>query len=276
MDKIYMTFVQATTGQGGWPLNVFLTPDLKPFFGGTYFPPDNRYGRPGFLQVLQQVQQLWQTRRAELANSAADIHARLEQLSVSNDHLSGLVLTAAVLRDAGALFKQSYDAQHGGFGGAPKFPQPSQPQFLLRYARRFQRRGGRAHGAAHLRPHGRRRHSRSPGRRLRPLLGGCRMAGAALREDALRQRAVGAVVSRRLPGERRGPLRRGGARHPRLRAARHDPSGRRLLLRRGRRQRRARGQVLLLDARRAGEAAHARGVQGGGALLRHHGAGQLR
>ena len=55
VDKIYMTFVQATTGQGGWPLNVFLTPDLKPFFGGTYFPPDSRYGRPGFLHVLQQI-----------------------------------------------------------------------------------------------------------------------------------------------------------------------------------------------------------------------------
>jgi hypothetical protein len=137
VDKIYMTFVQATSGQGGWPLNVFLTPDLKPFFGGTYFPPDSRYGRPGFLQTLKQVAQLWQTRRAELANSAADIHARLEQLSVSNDHLSGAVLTAAVVRDAGAHLQQSYDAQHGGFGGAPKFPQPSQPQFLLRYARRF-------------------------------------------------------------------------------------------------------------------------------------------
>ena len=137
VDKIYMTFVQATSGQGGWPLNVFLTPDLKPFFGGTYFPPDSRYGRQGFLQILKQLDQLWQTRRAELANSAADIYARLEQLSVSNDQLSGLVLTAAVVREAGAGFKQSYDAQHGGFGGAPKFPQPSQPQFLLRYARRF-------------------------------------------------------------------------------------------------------------------------------------------
>ena len=73
-----MTFVQATSGQGGWPLNVFLTPDRKPFFGGTYFPPDNRQGRPGFLQVLQQVRQLWQTRRAELANSAAEIQARLD------------------------------------------------------------------------------------------------------------------------------------------------------------------------------------------------------
>ena len=137
VDKIYMTFVQATSGQGGWPLNVFLTPAREPFFGGTYFPPDNRHGRPAFLQVLQQVQQLWQTRRAELANSAADIRARLEQLGVTQEPLSGVLLSPAVLRNAGALFKGSYDPRHGGFGQAPKFPQPSQPQFLLRYARRF-------------------------------------------------------------------------------------------------------------------------------------------
>src|ERR1044071_7611457 len=66
VDKIYMTFVQATTGSGVWPLNVFLTPQLKPFFGGTYFPPDNRYGRGSFLQVLQQVSQVWQTRHGEI------------------------------------------------------------------------------------------------------------------------------------------------------------------------------------------------------------------
>ena len=137
VDKIYMTFVQATSGQGGWPLNVFLTPELKPFFGGTYFAPLSGYGRPGFLQLLRQVHDLWQTRRAALANSADDIHARLEELSISGDRWSDLVLTAAVLRDAGARLKQSYDAQHGGFGDAPKFPQPSQPQFLLRYATRF-------------------------------------------------------------------------------------------------------------------------------------------
>jgi uncharacterized protein len=137
VDKIYMTFVQATTGQGGWPLNVFLTPDLKPFFGGTYFPPDLRQGRAGLLQVLQQVQELWQTRHAEVADSAADIHARLEQFSAGSDQLSGLVLSADVLREAGARLKQNYDPRQGGFGGAPKFPQPSQPRFLLRYARRF-------------------------------------------------------------------------------------------------------------------------------------------
>src|SRR5208282_2591514 len=78
VDKIYMTFVQSTTGFGGWPMNVFLTPDLKPFFGGTYFPPDARHGRPSFLQILQQISQLWQERKGEIAASAEDIHARLE------------------------------------------------------------------------------------------------------------------------------------------------------------------------------------------------------
>ncbi len=136
VDKIYMTFVQATTGQGGWPLNVFLTPDLKPFFGGTYFPPDNRYGRSSFLEVLQQIQKLWVTRREDLTHSAAELHARLEQATAGaapGDH----PLTAETVRHAATLFKQGYDPRHGGFGGAPKFPQPSQPQLLLRCAHRF-------------------------------------------------------------------------------------------------------------------------------------------
>src|SRR6266478_7461082 len=136
VDKIYMTFVQATSGSGGWPLNVFLTPDLKPFFGGTYFPPDQRYGRPSFLQLLQQIGQMWQTRHAELVNSAADMHERLEQIG-TNQPFSELVLTPEVIRQAGTQFKKSYDPRNGGFGDAPKFPQPSQPQFLLRYAKRF-------------------------------------------------------------------------------------------------------------------------------------------
>src|SRR5204863_1942820 len=80
VDKIYMTFVQATSGSGGWPLNVFLTPDLKPFFGGTYFPPESRFGRPSFLQLLQQISQVWQTRREEVAQSSIRLH---EQLSGS-------------------------------------------------------------------------------------------------------------------------------------------------------------------------------------------------
>jgi len=137
VDKVYMTFVQATTGQGGWPLSAFLTPDLKPFFGGTYFPPGNQHGRPGFLQLLQQIHQLWTTRRADIGDSAEDIHARLEQAAAANHQAEAGTLSEETLRHAGLAFKQSHDARHGGFGGAPKFPQPSQPQFLLRYALRF-------------------------------------------------------------------------------------------------------------------------------------------
>jgi uncharacterized protein YyaL (SSP411 family) len=136
VDKIYMAFVQATTGGGGWPLNVFLTPDRKPFFGGTYFPPDNRHGRPGFLQLLRQIAALWQERRDELTNSAGEIHARLEAATAGSP-VSNLLLTADVLRHAAAVFKATYDPRHGGFGGAPKFPQPGVPSLLLRCAKRF-------------------------------------------------------------------------------------------------------------------------------------------
>ncbi len=136
VDKIYMTFVQSTTGSGGWPMNVFLTPDLKPFYGGTYFPPDNRHGRPGFLHLLQQISQLWQERKNEITASAEEIHARLEgALAVSAG--SNTSLTADVLKNAAAVFKSSYDPVHGGFGSAPKFPQPSIPSLLLRCAKRF-------------------------------------------------------------------------------------------------------------------------------------------
>jgi uncharacterized protein YyaL (SSP411 family) len=136
VDKIYMTFVQATTGSGGWPLNVFLTPDLKPFYGGTYFPPDNRYGRPSFPQVLEQIARLWNERRDHILASADDLRERLQAV-LQGPTPSPLVLTADVLRQAGRLFKAAYDPHHGGFGGAPKFPQPALPSFLLRYARRF-------------------------------------------------------------------------------------------------------------------------------------------
>ena len=136
VDKIYMTFIQATTGGGGWPMNVFLTPELKPFLGGTYFPPDNRHGRPGFLQVLQRVAALWRERRGEIAASADEIHTRLEA-ATTNTAAGNLILTADALRNAATVFKSAYDPRHGGFGGAPKFPQPGMPAFLLRCAKRF-------------------------------------------------------------------------------------------------------------------------------------------
>lgn len=136
VDKIYMTFVQSTTGGGGWPLNCFLTPDLKPFFGGTYFPPESKYGRPSFLDLLRQIANLWQTRHGDVTTSAQDLHERLEAMA-DRPPAGENALTPEVLAHAANLFKRTFDPHHGGFGDAPKFPQPSQPAFLLRYGRRF-------------------------------------------------------------------------------------------------------------------------------------------
>lgn len=142
VDKIYMTFVQATTGSGGWPLNVFLTPELKPFYGDTYFPPVARHGRPAFRDLLGQIVQLWQERRGELDASAQEMHARLE-VRTALPAADGDLPDAETLKHAAATFMAAYDARHGGFGGAPKFPQPSIPLALLRAARRFDLHAGR-------------------------------------------------------------------------------------------------------------------------------------
>ncbi len=137
VDRIYMTFIQATTGQGGWPLNAFLTPDRKPFHGGTYFPPENRQGRPGLTTVLRQISQLWTGRRGEILRSADELHERLATLAAIGPAEAGPALTPAVLAAARARLKQDYDPQHGGFGGPPKFPRPSHPAFLLQAGRRW-------------------------------------------------------------------------------------------------------------------------------------------
>ena len=136
VDKIYMTFVQAMTGQGGWPLNAFLTPDLKPFYGGTYWPPESRYGRPGFLQVLEQIAHAWESRREEIHSSSSDFFERLKEFT-SQQQSESLALSPSVLQTVMAQFKEEYDPKNGGFGRAPKFPRPSQPIFLLRQGMRW-------------------------------------------------------------------------------------------------------------------------------------------
>ncbi len=136
VDKIYMTFVQSTTGSGGWPLNCFITPELKPFFGGTYFPPERKYGRPSFWDVLQHINELWTSRHGDVTNSANELHAKLEEMTVQSA-AGGSLPARAALTNAAEQFKASYDPRNGGFGGAPKFPQPSQPAFLLRYGVEF-------------------------------------------------------------------------------------------------------------------------------------------
>ncbi len=136
VDKIYMTFVQLTTGGGGWPLNVFLTPDLKPFYGGTYFPPEPKHGRPSFRMLLERIVDLWKTRRSDIASSASELVDRLKTASVHEPE-NAFPTGERELQGAGHSYMHEYDPVNGGFGGAPKFPRPSQPLFLLRYAARF-------------------------------------------------------------------------------------------------------------------------------------------
>jgi len=134
LDDTYMAAVQAMTGSGGWPMSVFLTPDLEPFYGGTYFPPDDRHGMAGFPRVLEAVADAYRTRRAEI----------VEQAGLLTNHLRAQIAVPAGDRDperrqldaAVARLAASFDEAHGGFGGAPKFPAPMTLEFLLRAWRR--------------------------------------------------------------------------------------------------------------------------------------------
>lgn len=130
IDRIYMNFVQVTTGQGGWPLSVFLTPDGKPFFGGTYFPPYSKYGRLGFIDVLTQIQRAWSERGAAVTDSANEILNRFKDW-FENGKISENFPSADVLSHAANMLKSNYDREYGGFGDSPKFPQPSLLRFLL-------------------------------------------------------------------------------------------------------------------------------------------------
>jgi uncharacterized protein YyaL (SSP411 family) len=136
VDRVYMTFVQATTGSGGWPMSIWLTPELKPIVGGTYFPPTSRWGRPGFVDVLQQIDELWRTDRGRLVASAETVTERLrEAVNPPSDGVPAAAPKVAgpqALRDAVESFRAGYDARYGGFGDAPKFPRPSELLFLLR------------------------------------------------------------------------------------------------------------------------------------------------
>jgi uncharacterized protein YyaL (SSP411 family) len=139
VDRVYMAFVQATTGSGGWPMTVFLTPGLKPFYGGTYFPPASRWGRPGFLDLLTELARVWKEDRARVDHAAGELFERLQLVTGSRAPTTGptRVADAEALDVAVEQFQLAFDTRHGGFGEAPKFPRPSDLLFLLReYARR--------------------------------------------------------------------------------------------------------------------------------------------
>ncbi|MBI3023573.1 MAG: thioredoxin domain-containing protein, partial [Thaumarchaeota archaeon] len=130
VDEVYMKAVTSLTGQGGWPLSVFLTPELKPFYVGTYYPPEPRHGLPGFLQLLQFASSLWRGKRSEVEQNAEELTRVIRENYSVRPHDS---ISQRLLDDAYAALVSSFGPEHGGYGGPPKFPLPTCIQFMLRY-----------------------------------------------------------------------------------------------------------------------------------------------
>ena len=222
VDRVYMTFVQATTGSGGWPMSVWLTPSLQPFYGGTYFPPVVQVGQAGFRRTSSRRS------RASGARSATRSSSRRRRSPSACARLRSQGGREPVPPPPSSIARSRSSpspsiARRGGFGNAPKFPRPSELLFLLReHARTGAERAAR-HGARHAARDGARRDARPPRRRIPSLFGGRRLARAALREDALRPGAAGAGLRRGRAADRRPLLRRRGHRHARLRARATSP-----------------------------------------------------
>jgi uncharacterized protein YyaL (SSP411 family) len=132
LDSLYMQAVTTLTGSGGWPMSVFLTPDGQPFYGGTYFPPVRRYQMPSFPELLQAIARLWREDRQQLLESAKKLTLHLQTNQANT--LADTPLNSKSLDDAARRLMQAYDWQHGGWGKAPKFPQPMAIEFLLQRA----------------------------------------------------------------------------------------------------------------------------------------------
>jgi uncharacterized protein len=131
VDRVYMTFVQATTGGGGWPMSVWLTPDLKPFVGGTYFPPEDRYGQPAFKTVLERIATAWKENRDKIVEQGGKIVDALRESQTARK-AEGKI-DASILEAGYRQIDRSYDPKEGGFSNAPKFPRPVTLNFLTRF-----------------------------------------------------------------------------------------------------------------------------------------------
>jgi hypothetical protein len=134
VDHFFMNACQILTGRGGWPLSIFMTPDKKPFYAGTYFPKENRYGSIGFRDLLINLNLLWKEKSSEIINSAQEISEYLNKSNVANNTEK---LDENVLHIAYNYFKENFDDEFGGFGNAPKFPSPHNLMFLLRYWKKY-------------------------------------------------------------------------------------------------------------------------------------------
>jgi uncharacterized protein YyaL (SSP411 family) len=134
LDSIYMNAVQMMTGHGGWPMTVFLTPDLKPFYGGTYYPPTDRQGMPGFPRVLEAIADSYKNKKEDVRSSAEAITDELRK--INRLRASDEMLTSEVLNEAFSKLVNNFDRLNGGFGGAPKFPPSMTLMYLLRHHKR--------------------------------------------------------------------------------------------------------------------------------------------
>jgi len=132
VDRVYMTFVQATTGGGGWPMSVWLTPDLKPFVGGTYFPPEDRYGQPAFKKVLERISSAWKQDHEKIAANGSKIIEALQESQLTAADATAKI-DIKVFENAYQQLDRSFDPREGGFSTAPKFPRPVALNFLMRF-----------------------------------------------------------------------------------------------------------------------------------------------
>ena len=199
IDAIYMRALHSLGEQGGWPLTMFLDSEARPFWGGTYFPPEPRFGRPSFKHVLAEVSRIYREEPDKISHNAGLLVQALGEREQSDARPN---ITDAALADLTRRMVNAVDMRRGGLSGAPKFPQWSFFWLLWRGAIRYGDDKRKARGRHHARQHLPGRHLRSPGRRLRALLGRRALARAALREDALRQCAADRPHVRGLP---RGP-----------------------------------------------------------------------
>ena len=183
IDNIYMTVCQMLTGSGGWPLTIFLTPDKQPFFAGTYIPKHDRFGRPGMLEMIPRLKELWKLKQQDLARSAAEITQALQQATPKS---SEEILDSSALRAGFEQLSRRFDRVFGGFGDAPKFPTPHQLMFLLRYWKRTNDARGAGDGGKDFTCNAAGWDLRSHWFWISPVFDRSRVARASFRKNALR------------------------------------------------------------------------------------------
>ena len=230
LDQIYMKAVVAMSGHGGWPMSVWLTPNGVPFYGGTYFPPAPRHGMPSFKQVLSALADAWENRRETIERATSEFQERLALESALSPGPHGRPLSSAA-SEAVRVLQAGFDRANGGWGGAPKFPQPMTIEFLLRHhartgdetARTMAERTLKAMAGGGIYDH--------LGGGFHPVHRRRNLAGAALREDVVRQCAAGPRLPPCVASDRRATLSARGFRDTRLRITRDDSFFRRVLQR---------------------------------------------